>query len=306
MESTLTTSELKAKIKQTLGYFDFFHYPLKEEEILRYLPVKSDLSSLRNALNELTAEREVTQQGSLFAIPQSLDIFSRRNEANALAYTKLPHAMQIGKFLSKFPFVRFVGISGSLSKLYADSKSDFDYFIVTDTNRLWIARSLMHVFKKLTFLVNRQHQFCMNYYIDADHLTIEDHNRYTAIELSSLIPVYNQEVYDHLIDQNEWLKAELPNFNRFQMAQFSERKAWLKKGFERLVNLLGASKINQRLMRLTDRKWRAKWQSAGYPEQDYDLAFRTRIYVSKNHPANYQKKVLSNQLVQLSKLSPAK
>jgi len=47
-------------------------------------------------------------------------------------------------------------------------------------------------------------------------------------------------------------------------------------------------------MKLTDTWWRYKWRKKNYPMQDYDLAMKTRIYVSKNHPANYQKKVLNN------------
>jgi hypothetical protein len=30
-----------------------------------------------------------------------------------------------------------------------------------------------------------------------------------------------------------------------------------------------------------------------YPMQDYDLAMKTRWYVSKNHPLNYQKKIIN-------------
>jgi hypothetical protein len=34
--------------------------------------------------------------------------------------------------------------------------------------------------------------------------------------------------------------------------------------------------------------------------EDYDLAMKTRWYVSKNHPANYQKKVLRQLKLQFN------
>ena len=50
--------------------------------------------------------------------------------------------------IAAFPFVRAVGISGSLSKQYADENSDIDYFIITAANRLWIAKNLPAYFQK--------------------------------------------------------------------------------------------------------------------------------------------------------------
>jgi hypothetical protein len=62
-------------------------------------------------------------------------------------------------------------------------------FITTAKNRLWIARTLMHGLKKLTFLFNKQHYFCMNYYVDeVQQLQIREKNIYTAIEVATLMP----------------------------------------------------------------------------------------------------------------------
>src|SRR6266478_4413244 len=97
--------------------------------------------------------------------------------------------MKIGRFLSRFPYVTGVGISGSLSKMDAREKADFDFFIVTKANRLWIARTIMHLFKKLTFITGKQHLYCMNYYLDEKALQLRDQNIYTAVEAITLIPV---------------------------------------------------------------------------------------------------------------------
>jgi len=53
-------------------------------------------------------------------------------------------------------------------------------------------------------------------------------------------------------------------------------------------------RFNRFLMRVTDRKWRKKWRHSGYTEEAYERAFRTCIHISKNHPMDYEKKVMES------------
>jgi hypothetical protein len=66
-----------------------------------------------------------------------------------------------------------------------------------------------------------------------------------------------------------------------------------------MINLLFPKQLNLFLMNFTDKLWRLKWERKGYPMKDYDLAMKTRWYVSKNHPHNYQKKVLKELKMKL-------
>src|SRR5690606_20254909 len=132
---------------------------------------------LKKRVQSLILQDKVIEGLGFYALKQNPSIFFTRLRGNAFADTLIPKAERIGHFLSAFPFVRFLGISGSFSKRFTDENTDFDFFIITAADRLWIARTLMHLFKKLTFLFNKQDQFCMNYYIDATHLKIEDQNR---------------------------------------------------------------------------------------------------------------------------------
>jgi hypothetical protein len=59
-----------------------------------------------------------------------------------------------------------------------------------------------------------------------------------------------------------------------------------------VIDVLQPGSVNRMLMRMTDTKWQKKWARKGYPAEDYDLAFKTRINISKNHKANYQKRLL--------------
>ena len=98
-------------------------------------------------------------------------------------------ALRNARLIFHFPFTRAIMISGSLSKNYADEASDVDYFIIVKPGRLWIARTLLIIYKRI-FLMNSKKYFCVNYFIDEDHLEIEEKNLFTAVELTTLIPIH--------------------------------------------------------------------------------------------------------------------
>ncbi|MEX2380017.1 MAG: hypothetical protein WD530_04705, partial [Vicingaceae bacterium] len=166
--------------------------------------------------------------------------------------------------------------------------------IITTNNRLWLSRTLLHLVKKVSFIFGLQNRFCMNYFVDESHCEIEEKNLFTAIELSSLKAVSGKKHYLHLMEENLWRKKFLPNGYRpfFDSEQIDENDSIIKSAIEWLLNPFG-SQLNRYLMNFTDRKWRKKWRRKNYPMKDYDLAFKTTLHHSKNHPANYQKRVLS-------------
>jgi predicted nucleotidyltransferase len=282
-------TQLQQAIVNVLHYFDVFHFPLRFEEIHQFIQQNCDEQQLVIALNDLVSQQEIYQLNDCYSLHNNQELVARKNVGFQLAQQKIYRAKKIGKFIQCFPFVRMVAISGSLSKGYADQHSDIDFFIVTNATNLWTSRTLLHVFKKLTFLVGQQHSFCMNYFIAESHLSIEEQNYFTAIELATLIPVTHSELGAKLVVTNEWITEFLPNHNR-PTTQKIEAKTNI---FKRIIEfVLGSKKLNHFFMELTNKKWRKKWARKNFPMEAYDLAFKTRLYVSKNHDKNYQEKIL--------------
>lgn len=279
-----------------LRYYALFRYPLRPEEILANASLPLAKEDVTEGLASLLQAGAIHADRGFYSTDAGIvSLVDRRLAANALAAEKIPKALGTGRLIARFPFVRFVGISGSLSKGYADQQSDFDFFIVTAANRLWVCRTLLHLFKKATFLLSREHQFCMNYFLDESRLQLEEQNIYTAIELSSMIPVCGASVYGSMQEANGWwVRNFLPNGYRmfYKPAEVPESCGRLRSFAEKVIDVCG-DWLNARLMSITDRRWRRKWRKRNYPEADYNLAFKTTLYHSKNHPANYQKKVLN-------------
>lgn len=174
-------------------------------------------------------------------------------------------------------------------------KAIWIFFIITEYNRLWICRTLLHLFKKLTFIVRAQHRFCMNYFIDTAALSLEEQNIFTATELASMIPLHGSILYKQLNTANNWANNYFPNGYRpfILTGGIDDSKSISKSIWERFINLLNPHTVNQRLMNITDKRWKNKWARKNYPMADYSIAFKTTLHISKNHPANHQKRVLS-------------
>jgi hypothetical protein len=285
--------KLATAVDRTLRYFALFRYPLLAYEIWQYCSVFCCERDIQNYLEEQTMLGNVFHCDGYYCIfPEVRTLLDRRLEGNVKAVKDLRRAKRVGKFIYQFPFVSYVGISGSLSKGYSDKHSDFDFFIVTKKDRLWISRTLLHVMKKFTFLVGQQHKFCMNYFIDESALTLQEKNIYTATEINSLIPVCGSEIHEQFILANSWVGKFLPNYV-YDKEPASNCSGLFKKLCASFINLLPAVIFNRVLMQFTDAKWRRKWARKRFPAEDYDLAFKTRINISKNHHLNYQKRVLS-------------
>src|SRR6201985_1615061 len=190
-------SEIKENILATLAYFDMFNYPLSRAEIYLFLKSKHHYELFEDALRCLLNDAVIHQCDRFYTLKNDHYTILRRNDGNKKAAELIKIAEKVGDFLIRFPFVRGIAISGSLSKNFADDESDIDLFIITAKNRLWIARTIMHLFKKLSFLVNKEHFFCMNYFIDEQGLEIVEKNIYTATEIVTLIPLEGDLTFEN-------------------------------------------------------------------------------------------------------------
>jgi hypothetical protein len=288
MQETKLHTIVDHYVLKTLLYFDIFQYPLKSEEVYRFLGTNNvSQNDVMNSLNALSEQNFLFQFGEFYSIQNNEILLQRRLKGNEEAKKYLPLAKKIAGLIARFPFVRGVLASGSLSKNYMDEHSDLDFFIVTSTGRLWIARTLLVMYKRL-FLFNSHKYFCVNYFVDESHLEIEEKNQFTATELATLIPLYNGHLYRQLIAANGWVKKFFPNMEMRTTDAANEKVSPFKKNLERFI---GITWIENFFMAVTLKRWKSIYQKK-YQEADFRIAFKTGKHVSKNHPNHYQRKVM--------------
>ena len=118
-------------ILHTLAYFDVFKHPLRSDEILEFLPIKSNDSSIQNALKELASERLIYKNQNFYSLINDKTYISDRIKFEVNADKAIPNAIKYGNIIRRFPFVKAVMVSGSLSKHIMKDEDDIDFFIVS-------------------------------------------------------------------------------------------------------------------------------------------------------------------------------
>lgn len=138
------------------------------------------------------------------------DLLIKRNTANRAAF-----------YLSKIPFILFVGISGSLAMNNAKTDSDIDLFVITKNDTLWIARFLSIVILSLNRFSlrrannkNERNKICLNLWIDQHSIDMPDmpQNAYTAHEIAQVVPLVDKvNTYSQWIKRNKWITGYWPH-----------------------------------------------------------------------------------------------
>lgn len=291
MHNGQLTSPLAESIIKTVLYYDIFNYPLTQPEIVRNLSTdRFSTIELEQELDELVRQSMIFKLGEFYSLQNNPELAARRVKGNALAKKYMIVAQEKARLIFSFPFVRSVMVSGSLSKGYADDASDIDFFIITSPGRLWIARTLLVIYKRI-FLFNSHKYFCVNYFMDDQHLEVEEKNLFTATELVTLVPMYGKQYYEHLLSRNTWVRQYFPNLQEEHMTNEEAPIGRIKKGLEWLLNRCAPQALDSFFMTLTLKRWKSNYGHSHAPDE-FRVAFKTNRHVSKNHPQNYQKKIV--------------
>src|SRR5688572_15305929 len=124
IEALPARSAEETSILRMLAYFDIFQYPLTKNEISNFLPQFLSDTKLDALLHFMLQNKTVFLHNDFYSLHNNPLLAYKRMEGNIRAKKLVPMAHAIGRFLYRFPFVRAIAISGSLSKDFADEKAD--------------------------------------------------------------------------------------------------------------------------------------------------------------------------------------
>ena len=273
-----------------LLYFSLFRYPLTEEEIFAFSETASK-ELIKKELNELVRNKMIFYIDGFYLCENDEALVKRRLSGNKMAKDIYKKANKVSKFISKFPYIEGVGISGSLSKGYYDEDGDIDFFIITSPNRLWVARTFLILYKKI-FLLNSRKYFCVNYFISSNSLEIDEKNRFTATELATLMPMYGNGSFHDFYKQNSWVHSFLPNksISEGLVNMNSVEKPLLTRLTEKLLNTKLGEKLDTLFLKITYKKWKMKFNKL--EDRHFNIALKSTKNISKHHPLNFQRQVI--------------
>ncbi len=286
----LTDAEIS--ILRILLYFDIFNHPLKESEIASYSPFGAEGSEIVNKnLSRLCDAGLIRKSGSYYHIFIKDTAIKRRLDGEAMAEKALARARWYSGLISRFPYVRGVLLSGSISKNYMDKDADIDYFVITAPERMWICRTFLILFKKI-FLFNSKKYFCLNYFITEESLMIPNQNIFTATELAFLIPTYNEGLYHRLMSENTWYRQYYPKLSLRCAKHIVPTTSFaFKNRLEKILSGKAGENLDNLFFKLTLKYWKKKFSH--FDPDTFDHRLRSRKNESKHHPLGYQEKILS-------------
>ncbi len=211
----------------SLIYHSLFEYPLTTLEFIKWQPGKK----IRNLK---ISQVEYEYMNGFFYLKGSKGIVTSRMLRKRNSLKKIQIARKVSKLLKKIPFIKMVGLTGSLSMFNAKDSSDIDLMLITRKDRLWISRLItlillsIYGFKVRRFKdKNEKNKICMNMWIDETNLVWprKDRNFYTAHEIAQIIPLFDrQKTYQMFLNKNLWLKDFWPNSVKFEKSRRIRKK----------------------------------------------------------------------------------
>jgi hypothetical protein len=284
---------LQHNILATLAYFDIFDHPLRLSEIRQFLPLQGvTQAAVEAACSTDPLKSRLSSVDDLFFFEnRSERLVAERRIKERRARRMWKAATFMSHVIRRFPFVRGVFVSGELSKGVASKHSDIDFFIVTAENRVWICRTLFAVFKKV-FLFNRKKFFCYNLITSESHLQIDDRNIYTAVEVVTVKPLFNEDLFERFITANSWTAQYLPNSQR--LAQVSKNEIPSTFLIEKMLAALIPSEKFDTLDHWLLGKWESIWKNR-YQELsqgELEQQFQCRQDLSTAYVGDFLHKVM--------------
>lgn len=221
----------------TVAYREIFDYPLRRDEIKRYLiGTDGDGAAVDAAIDGLLGGA-LEESGGLVMLAGRADTAEMRRRREQRAGPLWQQARRYAAVLASLPFVRMVAVTGSLAANNPSGAPDIDFMIVTRAGCLWRVRTLCILMRLCDHRFGKA-LLCPNYFVSEKALTLRDRRLYVAQELAQMVPLFGPGVYRNLRRANRWADDYLPNAGGppFPVDAVATRWPRLKTGAERVLD----------------------------------------------------------------------
>ena len=284
---------LQESILKVVAYFDIFYYPVTAQEIMHFMDKPCTEQKLNFALNRLLNDEIIFKTKDYFLFHKDQTWVLKRIKGNAAATKQLKIAKKIAAFLTWFPFIKGVAVSGSLSKNIAHENSDIDFFIITKESRLWLSKLFFTSFIKCATIAGFKKWFCLNYVVDETNLKVPEKNIFTATEIITLLPLYGASLFDSFFKANEWVYDFFPNHPVKKYAAKEYASNFSKKIIEWCLNNKQGDKADNAIMHYCNKRWKKLAAKNKFTESGFQLGtMMADKHFCRPFPEHFQQKIL--------------
>lgn len=263
---------LEKRILATLIWHNILDFPLTSFEIWQYLikekkNQKNTPISLKEVVKTLEEsiflKNHVSEKNGFYFLKGQGDLVKKRIFQNKLSVKKWKRFRRIIKAISFIPYIRMVGVTGSMSFSNPRKESDLDVFIITAKNRIWLCRFLVTALTQI--LGVRRHEektrnkICLNHYISEEKLEVSGKSLYVAYEYLKMVPVFSRNAYDKFIQENKWIEGFLAtaktSYSMNKRLLKNRKQGYIIKNFfEILLNNFGGDFLEKALGGLQEKR----------------------------------------------------
>lgn len=209
-------------ILKTLIYADIFDYPMLSHEVHKWLIGKeASLEQVERALKKMVKEKKIYFREGMFFLRGRNELTKKRLVNEKVSQKFYQKAVWMARLLRVIPWIRLVGISGSLAMRNADKLADIDLFVVTAVRRVWLTRLWSALMLELFGERRRRGEtkkesagkICLNLLISEAALGQPSQNLYLAHEVLQMKVLWERKKsYQKFLEANGWTKKLLPNW----------------------------------------------------------------------------------------------
>ena len=218
--------EPAAAVLRTLAYAGIFNYPLRREEISKYLILDSAIriqeAGIYNAIHRITTDRKglIGEKEGYYFLEGFEGGVKQRKRRRKIAKGKYKVAGRFVRWAKLIPTVKLVGVSGALAVDNAHEEDDIDLFIIAQAGTVWITRFLSVLLAEILRVrrcpsgTDIKDKICLNMFVDEKHMGVAENERdlFSAHEVVQMRPIYDRGgVYNRFIYMNRWVREYLPN-----------------------------------------------------------------------------------------------
>jgi hypothetical protein len=319
----------RENILATLAYYDIFDFPLKEEEVFRFLinlgrfPISDDFplsgfDEMKAELEKLRSDRTINFSDGFYFLFERDYLVPLRLRREKIAREKWNKAFRAVRWLKFLPYIKAIFASGSLAMSNTEELGDLDVLVVVKRGRIWLSRLLISGLLSLIGVRRKYNEkvapgkICLNHYITDKSLLIPHRSVYTAQTYINLKPIFisDPQIVYEFYKTNLWLSDYLINFNRrsghFDMTYHTEGMKKLGRGFLAGVgSAAGEVILNSKLGDWLE-NWARRWQVKRIEEHKKQDPPGGRVVYNDDclefHPGSVETEIIEKYNQRLKKL----
>jgi hypothetical protein len=136
--------------------------------------------------------------------------------------------------------------------------------------------------------------FCLNYFIDELDLKVKEQNIFTAVEISTLMPLKGETVFNKFFKANNWVFEYLPNYAPIYSNMNDKASAIPKRIAEWVMNFEFGNKLDDKLCSFFKKRFERTLAENKLSDKGLTIgAFEVSKHACRPLPQYFQPKILA-------------